>query len=171
MLFVCLTYPFIHFILPYGGFQTSLDTEYLPTAEFLMQNPASTPQFINFINPLPGSTLGETTKFCAGVIPYDIGIGTERSDISREDFPGGNVWGARVIVNHMPLPRDSVEMFMHAMPIQFRGSLWAQVTICAAPPLENGLHLVEILIEDGQPIFTYTWAYRIDINFATMTEG
>ncbi len=166
---VWLLYPIL---VPDGGFQTSLDPAFLPTAEFLIHHPMPTPEFVSYINPEPGSTLDETTKFCVGVIPHDIpGVAAVR-ELSSEDFPSYSAaFGARVIMNNLMLPRASVDNFMFGMMIPFNGRLWVQVETCTTPPLEKGLHLIEILIEDQQQIFTYTWAYKTAANFAVLSEN
>ncbi len=167
-LLMSAAYPSLVLLLPDGGFQTSLDPAFAPTAEFLIQHPMPTPEFISYVNPAPGSTLDGTTKFCVGVIPNNIPGAETTRKLNSEDFPSHNAaFGARIIVNNLVLPRNSVDIFVLNSMIPFKGHLWIQVDVCTAPPLEDGLHLIEISMEGSPRTFTYTWAYKTEANFAT----
>lgn len=137
-----------------GRVQTSLDAQYVPTAEALLQNPAGIPSFLRDIHPSPGSIIEAGQGICANV---DV----RRLSLSSRDIAD---W-TRFYINGSRAPWSGVSLL---------GELSSAGTMeiaqfCTVPKLERGLHLIEIRVGTSiAALFnpaearSYTWAYRVE---------
>jgi hypothetical protein len=139
----------------YGGnIKPSLDAQFMPTAQALIENPAPIPSFIWGILPEPGSIIEREERIC-------ITIDAPRLDISAYDFGD---W-TRFYINNERAPWTGVSMVGPLRPEGY----YEMPQMCIWPPLEQGLHLFEIKIGTSVLVAlnprrarTYTWAYRVE---------
>jgi hypothetical protein len=140
-----------------GSFQCTLDAQYVPTAEYLMQNPLPTPQFIGFINPPIGSTITANQEVCLTLYPRAY---SASSDEGEENFVyAGNI---RIAINMQVIPRDATrEEWITTMP--------GMVHVCFNADVNSGLHIFQVEIRNSRfgafgigELITYQWAYRVE---------
>ena len=139
-----------------GSIQTTLASQYIPTAEYLIRNPIPTPSFIQNIVPVPASIISTGDQIYITIDPHMLNKAA--SDISE--------W-TRIFVNHQRLSSSDYG-------VALTGQLGEQkdngtITFSLHPKLDSGLHIVEIRI--GASIsdlitltqsLSYNWVYKVD---------
>jgi hypothetical protein len=137
-----------------GRIQTSLDAQYVPTAQALVQNPVPTPSLIH-IEPAPGNVVESRQNICANVKAWELSV--DSIDIGE--------W-TRIYVNGSPAP-DLIIGYVG----ELSSSLGAReiVQFCTSPELEDGLHIIEIRVGTSISALlntaearSYMWAYRVE---------
>lgn len=137
-----------------GYERTSIPYELIPTAEYLMKNPATQPDFLNSF-PQPGSTVksGDWTYVCLSYNPQ------------YEDLPKLQAtynW-TRLYLNGQRLPQSEIS-----------GSHFGTITgaclqIGYSSHLPSGLYLFRVQVSSSlnefftsDPKLSYEWAYRVE---------
>lgn len=139
-----------------GRVQPSLDAQYVPTAEYLIQNTVAIPTFID-VRPPPGTTIESGETICVAVFvrrlsasEYDVAewthIYVNNQRISRSDYGVGTIG-----------------------EVTPEGSVTNTVEFCFDPLLEKGLHVIEVQVASSVTALlnpaearSYTWAYRVE---------
>jgi hypothetical protein len=140
-----------------GSFQRTLDTQYVPTAEYLMQNPLPTPWFIGFIDPPIGSTITANQEVYLAMFPHDYNTsGDEGEEILL------NTSNIRIAINMQVIP-------WNATRVEFIDTMPGVVRICFNADVNRGLHIFQLEIRNSRfgafgigELITYRWAYRVE---------
>jgi hypothetical protein len=139
-----------------GRVQTSLDPQYVPTAQYLVEHPEPMPGFIN-VYPRPGSTIQSGDMLQAATNAYRLAA-------SEDDIAD---W-TRIYVNNVRLEnfRDVVRGM--GGPLMPPDETY-DPTFFFSPPLQPGFHLIEIRVGTSITALlnpsearTYTWAYQVE---------
>jgi hypothetical protein len=148
-----------------GTFQRTLDSKFIPTAEYLMAHPVPTPQFINSINPPIGGIINGSEEVCVGLLPGALThVGDSSTDASI------NVAGSlRIIMNTQFVPSEAVQVeIINTLQRLSDGRFSGQVTSCFTPYLQKGLHIFQLEARNSPlgvfgfgELFSYTWAYDV----------
>lgn len=150
---------FVLFIYPewkWGGHvQPSLDQQYVPTAQALMENTPSVPNFLS-LYPSPGSVIQSGEEIF-------IDVYSERLSVSSHDV---FEW-TRIYINNVRIApfKDVGATFGGALMLRGQN---AEPVFSLRPKLSSGLHLFEIRVGTSinallnpAEAHSYTWAYQV----------
>jgi hypothetical protein len=148
-----------------GEIKDTLDPALMPTARYLLDNPLPTPEFINSIDPPPGSVLSVLESVCLSVLP---GAFSPAGD-SHDEVLFTAASGTRIIINSRRLARNDVDISILAILTELHdGRPTGQYNVCIKPLLPKGLHTIEIQIRDGPlgrfeigEVHSHIWAYEL----------
>ena len=138
-----------------GHLQTSLDAQYIPTAQALVQNVQPVPSFLT-ISPAPGSVIETGEQINIGV--YSGRLSTSSSDVFE--------W-TRLYINGVRIAPDNYNAAFGG-PLEPPYQL-IEPSFYLSPELQPGFHLIEIRV--GTSIMallnpaearSYTWAYQVE---------
>ncbi len=143
----------------YGGYiQDTLPVEYVPTAEYLAQNPQTMPTVIRTITPHRGSLLNQLNEIC---ITLNSQIATARSlalpltriFLNNQPVSMAESDDLEIAASHDPSARYEMDDLMY----------------CLSLDLKRGYHLVKVqLATSVLDVFfpksteSYEWAYRVN---------
>ncbi len=143
-----------------GHFQPTLDPQYVPTAQSLVQNPLPTLEYLK-IQPAPGSTIkqSDAIQFSIWFLPDHI-TGTPK-----------DVWTwSQVFVNNQRIDRLAWgSSLVGTLSSDTSGIMRNLAGFSFVPQVEPGLHLFRIQIGTSidvmfnpNPKSSYQWAYRVE---------
>lgn len=143
----------------YGGYiRDTLPVEYVPTAEYLVQNPQTMPAVIRTIAPRHGSSLKQLNEIC---IIFNSQIATANSLA---------VPLTRIFLNNQPVSMaesDDLEITTSHDP-SARYEMY-DLMYCLSVDLKRGYHLVKVQFANSlfdvffsKSTESYEWAYRVD---------
>jgi hypothetical protein len=146
-------------------FKRSLDSEFVPTAEYILAHPIPTPEFIGGISPPIGTTIERTQEVCISILPGALSdSGDSNGELSR------NVYGSlRIVINNQVIPLNAVGVQMVAILHNLgNGRFSGLVSACFTPELDTGLHLFRVEMRDSPlgifgfgEYFSYSWVYQV----------
>jgi hypothetical protein len=138
-----------------GNIKPSLDPQYVPTAQYLLQHPQPTPSFLQ-IKPIPGTILGSKL----GSLRIEVNLKADKSDTSQwsQIFLNGQRLSHLDITGSFPggLPAPNEKNFNTAYFLFYRTA-----------NLDSGPYLLRIQAGSSfndflnpDPKLSYEWAYR-----------
>ena len=145
-------------------FKHQLDAEFVPTAEYVLQHPIPTPEFIEGISPPIGTTLEGTQQVCIGILPGALSDKGETLELET------NVAGSlRIVINNQVIPRDAVRIGMARMIYPLGGDRFSDLmSACFTPELDTGIHLFRVEMHNSPSgifgsgdYFSYSWVYQV----------
>jgi hypothetical protein len=144
-----------------GGYiKSSLDSQYIPTAEHLIQNPISTPNSLR-VNPPPGSVMRAEDIIIVGVPTLPNAPLGSRDEIAN--------WTHLFINNQRISRRDFGVGFIGGLFSDVPGYVRETTEFGFSPDLNPGVHIFEIRVGKSltallnpAEAYTYTWAYRVE---------
>ena len=140
-----------------GSTKPSLDAQYIPTAAYLLQNPQSTPSFLQ-IEPVPGTILGNR-------------LSTWRVEVNLGADKTGTTQWTQIFLNGQRLSHlDITGSFPGGLPAPNKKNFnTAYFYFYNTATLESGLHLFRIQacssfndLLNPDPKLSYEWAYRVE---------
>lgn len=138
--------------------ETSLSPEYIPTANFLAQNPIPVPAFIGGIDPAPGETLTSGQKVCFQIFPGEL----MKPGDSYIDLRNYMVGSTSVLINNQPLPfNTSIEVSYPSVSLKVvNGQETGIILFCFTPELKVGIQIAEVMTKDmAGTEYLYEWAF------------
>jgi len=147
-----------------GSVKPSLDAQYVPTAEYLLQFPQPTPLFLS-INPPPSIQIPHQMSFNFSLLLGDKRFGCEQFCIDEVSWSGGENYHrwSQIYLNNQRIARLDVfssragNLGQHGLMFNFNVNLL------------NGVHLFRIQIASSfneflhpDPNLSYEWAYRVE---------
>jgi hypothetical protein len=146
----------------WGGYiKPTLDPQYIPTAEYLLQNPIPTPDFIS-VNPPPGSVVSAADSIIVHVpISPNAPLGS-KDEIANWTF---------TYLNRQRIPRSNFGVtFSTVYSSDGPGVVYIEYADFIFPlSLSPGLHILEIRVGKSVTVlfnpaeaYTYTWAYKVE---------
>lgn len=140
-----------------GSVKTSLDAQYIPTAEYLLQHPQPTPSSMQ-IYPNPGAIL-DSSDIVVMILAFEL------------NKDGVEQW-TQLFLNHQRIARSDIDTPPGTGRYWSPGIMlmdYAELTFDPNNKLNSGLHLFRIQIGrsfndflNPDPKLSYEWAYRVE---------
>ena len=137
-----------------GSIKPSIDPQYVPTAEYLLQHPQSTPSFIS-VYPEPGSIVQRSQDISVVVVLH-----ANWSDIIQ--------W-TRLLLNGERIPGDYIRL-TYPYGLHVEKDFNAATFVPTVPEtLTSGLHIFRVQVGSSfndflnpDPKLSYEWVYRVE---------
>jgi|SRR5689334_12221015 len=140
-----------------GSTKPSLDAQYIPTAEYLLEHPQPTPSFLQ-INPVPGTKLASRL----GDLRVEVNLGADKTGTTQwtQIFLNGQRLSHLDITGSFPggLPAPNEKNFNTVYFYFYKTTT-----------VGSGLHLFRIQagssfydLLNPDPKLSYEWAYRVE---------
>ena len=131
----------VHFLFWSGSIKPSLDTEFIPAAEYLLANPQPTPQRENV-----GQFYNNSNNDLCIAVTHAL---HEKQDVSF-------LW-SEIFINHQRVGRE--DMSTHLLT-----SLPGKTVFCVENTLNTGLHIIEFRARGDwrQHLFSQQWAIEVE---------
>ena len=146
-------------------FKRKLDSEFVPTAEYMLGHPIPKPEFINSISPPIGTTIEHSEEVCIGILPGGL---SDKGDSTRE-LETNVASSLRIVINNQVIPCDAVRIRMARMIYPLGGGRFSDLmSACFTPELDSGIHLFRVEMRNSPSgifgsgeYFSYSWMYQV----------
>ena len=155
---VFLAWLFIESFYSYsdGYLQRVLPSEYIPTAEALITSRPSLPNFVDSVEPTPGTVINPHDRICIVINPEAIGL--------DDSFVTGN---PRIYINTQEIPMMGASDFDFDITSAEK-RLKRLPMFCMTLDLPDGYHIFRIQLAKTlsdmlfpKAEYSYTWAYEV----------